>query len=136
MLPPMTRMTTYGGEFLYKDETFAVIGICMAVHRTLGHGFFEIVYKNAIEFELKKKNLPSDREKEYKIGYKGIILPHKFYADFVVDEKIILEVKAAEGGIAETQIAQCLNYLKVSGCKIGLIVNFGRSSLAFKRLIF
>ncbi len=123
-------------EFHFKEETYEIIGICMDVHRTLGHGFLEIVYKDAIELEVRRKELPYTREKEYKIEYKGTILPHKFFADFVLFDKIILEVKAAEGGIADDQIAQTLNYLKVSGCKIGLLVNFGRSKLEHKRLIF
>ena len=74
-------------EFLYKDETYTVIGICMEVHRTLGHGFLEIVYKDAIEYEIGKRNLSYYREKEYKIEYKGIILPHKFHADFAIEIK-------------------------------------------------
>lgn len=82
----------------------------MAVHRTLGHGFLEIIYKDAIEIELRKKAIEFDREKEYNIEYNGIILPHNFYADFVLFDKIILEVKAAEGGLADNQIAQTINY--------------------------
>lgn len=134
----MTRITTDEDQsaLLYGDETYAAIGICMDVHRTLGHGFLEIVYKDAIEFELGKRNLSYEREKQYKIEYKGSILPHKFYADFVISNKIILEVKAAEGGLADEQIAQTINYLKASGCKIGLLMNFGRSKLQHKRLIF
>ena len=128
--------TDLKSEFLFKEETYEIIGICMDVHRTLGHGFLEIVYKDAIEFEVRKKGLPYNREKEYTIEYKGIILPHKFFADFVLFDKIILEIKAAEGGLADDQIAQTINYLKASGCKIGLLVNFGHSKLEYKRLIF
>jgi len=76
------------------------------------------------------------RGKEYDINYKGILLPHKFFADFVVDDNIIVEIKATEGAIKDEYIAQTLNYLKASGCKVGLIVNFGRKSLEYKRLIF
>jgi len=122
-------------DFLYKEETYEIIGICMGVHKILGHGFLEVVYKDAIEHELLKRSLTYSREKEYKIQYKEIILPHKFYADFVLLDKIILEVKAAEGGFADAQIAQMLNYLKASGCKVGLLVNFGRNKLEYKRLI-
>lgn len=130
----MTRITTDEDQsaLLYGDETYEAIGICMDVHRTLGHGFLEIVYKDAIEFELEKRNLSYEREKQYKIEYKGSILPHKFYADFVINNKIILEVKAAEGGLADDQIAQTINYLKASGCKIGLLMNFGQSKLQHK----
>lgn len=122
-------------DLLYKDETYEIIGICMDVNKILGHGFLEIVYKDAIEYELLKKDLKYSREKEYKIQYKEIILAHKFYADFVLFDKVILEIKAAEGGFADAQTAQMLNYLKASGCKIGLLVNFGRSRLEYKRLI-
>lgn len=132
----MTQITTDKEEFLYKNETYSVIGICMEVHRTLGHGFLEIVYKDAIEFEMTKRGIPNEREKEYKIEYKEIILPHKFYADFTIDNKIILEVKAADGGLADEHIAQVINYLKASGCKIGLLINFGRMKLEYRRIIF
>jgi GxxExxY protein len=132
----MTRINTDGASLLYRDETYKVIGICMEVHRNLGHGFLEIVYKDALEYELKKRNLIYDREKEYKIQYKEIILSHKFYADFVIEESVILELKAAAGGLADHQVAQTINYLKVSGCKIGLLVNFGCSRLEYRRLIF
>jgi GxxExxY protein len=125
----------YDSKFLFKEETYQLIGICMEVHNVFGHGFLEIVYKDAIEMEVKNKTIPYKREQEYKIIYKGLTLSHRFFADFVLYDKIILEVKAAEGGIANDQIAQTLNYLKASGCKVGLIVNFGKNSLEHKRLI-
>ncbi len=123
-------------ELVFKEDTYALIGICIEVHRTLGHGFLEIVYKDAIEHELLHREISFSREKQYFINYKEITLPHKFYADFVVNDKIILEVKADEGGIANEQFAQTLNYLKVSGCKVGLLVNFGRIRMEYKRLVF
>lgn len=125
-----TNMT----EIIYKDESFRIIGLCMEVHNNLGKGFLEIVYKDALEYEFRKNNIPFEREKEYEVNYKDIILPHKFYADFVVFDKIILEVKGM-AGIAEEHIAQTLNYLKVSGLKLGLIVNFGELSLQYKRVV-
>ena len=67
----------------------------MDVHKTLGRGFLEIVYKDAIEYEFRNQNILFEREKEYPINYKGKILSHKFYADFVVYDKIILEIKAS-----------------------------------------
>ena len=108
----------------------------MDVHRTLVSGFLEIVYKDAIEIELSEREYLFHRERQYEIDYKGKILPHRFYADFVVMDKIILEVKAAEGGIDSNQVSQILNYLKVSGCKVGLIVNFGRRRLEYRRFVF
>ena len=73
----------------------------MEVHRILGKGLLEIVYKDAIEIEFKCKNIPFEREKKYEVEYKGIILPHFFYADFVVFDKIILEVKSRKGIVDE-----------------------------------
>ncbi len=122
-------------ELVYKEESFQIIGKCFEVHKALGPGFLEIVYKDALEYEFDKAGIPYEREKEYIVEYKGIILPHKFYADFVVFDKIILEVKAVSG-IADEFIAQTLNYLKVSGNKLALLVNFGELKLNFKRLVF
>jgi GxxExxY protein len=123
-------------NFPFKEETYDIIGLCMEVHKHLGHGFMEIVYKDAIELEVKNEAISYEREKEFNIAYKEIILPHKFYADFILYENIILEVKDVEDGISNDFIAQVLNYLKASGCKVGLLVNFGRSKLEFKHLIY
>lgn len=100
-------------DILYKEESYKIIGLCMEVHNNLGAGFLEIVYKDALEYEFKKAIIPYDREKRYEVNYKGIILPHQFYADFVVLDKIILEVKSVQG-IADEFVAQAINYLKVS----------------------
>lgn len=120
----------------FKEETYRIIGVCMEVHRELGHGFREVVFKDAIEFEFKQRNIFYEREKEYQVLYKGQILQHCFYADFVVFGNVILELKAVEGGISDDNLAQTLNYLKVSGCKVGLLINFGRRKLEYKRLIY
>ncbi len=121
--------------FLFEKETFTIIGLCMNVHRILGHGFSEIVYKDAMTHEAKLRGITIEREKRFSIEYKGIILPHLFYADFVFFNNIIVEVKAA-GGINNEAIAQTLNYLKASDLKVGLLINFGRKSLEYRRLIF
>lgn len=106
----------------------------MGIHNYLGHGFSEIVYKDALEIEFRKAGIFYEREKEYEVIYKGIVLPHKFYADFVIDETIILEIKG-KNQIADTDIAQAINYLKVSENKLALIVNFGESRLNYKRIV-
>ena len=121
-------------QYHLSRESGIIIGIAFEIHNILGKGFLEIVYKDAIEFEFRKREIPFTREKEYKIQYKGITLPHSFFADFVVYDQIILEIKAKEG-IAEEHLAQTLNYLKVSGCKLGLILNFGERGLKIKRVI-
>ncbi len=107
----------------------------MEVHNNLGAGFLEIVYKDALEWEFKKAGIPYEREKMYEVNYKGIILPHKFYADFVVYDKIILEIKAVSG-FADEFIAQAINYLKVSNNQLALIVNFGELKLNYKRIVY
>ena len=121
-------------DIIYKEESYRIIGLCMEVHNNLGAGFLEIVYKDALEYEFKKANIYYEREKQYEVNYKGIILPHKFYADFVVIDKIILEVKAVQG-IADEFIAQAINYLKVSNNRLALIVNFGELKLNYKRIV-
>ncbi len=121
-------------EIIYKEESYKIIGCCMEVHNQLGKGFLEIVYKDALEYEFKKAGITYSREKEYVVNYKGVILPHKFYADFVVFDKIILEVKGVSNLIPE-HIAQTLNYLKVSTLKLGLLVNFGELKLVSQRIV-
>ena len=106
----------------------------MEVYNNLGAGFLEIIYKDALEYEFRKAGIPFEREKEYKINYKDIVLSHKYYADFVLFDKIILEVKAASG-IDKVFIAQVINYLSVSKNKLALIVNFGELSLKYKRIV-
>lgn len=121
-------------QILYKEESYSILGVLFDVYNHLGSGFLEIVYKNALAIELKNRNIPFEREKEYEVRYKDIILPHKFYADFVVFDKIILEIKSVEN-IHDKYVARCLNYLKVSGCKLAIIANFHRDLLDHRRII-
>ena len=121
-------------ELILKDEAYRIIGICMDVHNFLGAGFLEIVYKDALELEFRRNGIMYEREREYIVDYKGTILPHKFYADFVVFDQIILEVKGMSG-ISDAFIAQALNFLKVSGNRLALIVNFGEEKLTSRRVV-
>jgi GxxExxY protein len=121
-------------DLIYKEECYNIIGVCYEVHNNLGAGFLEIVYKDALEYEFKRADIPFEREREYPVNYKDKILPHKFFADFVVYDNIILEVKGASG-IADEFVAQAINYLKVSGNNLALIVNFGEMKLNYKRII-
>ena len=121
-------------EYPLQNESYKIIGICMDVHRILGKGLLEIVYKDAIEYEFKKKNIFYEREMKYEVKYKGTILPHYFFADFVVFNKIILEVKAQKR-IVDEHYSWVINYLAISKCLLGLIVNFGNNSLITKRII-
>ncbi|MGE6353303.1 GxxExxY protein [Flavobacterium sp. NPDC079362] len=87
-----------------------------------------------LEIEFKEKNIPFEREKEYSIEYKGKILPHKFYADIIINEDIVLEVKAIKE-FSNEHIAQILNYIKLSNSEVGLLVNFQTKSLQHKRYV-
>ena len=121
-------------EIIFKEESFQIVGILFEVHNNLGGGFSEIVYKDALEYEFKKHNIPFEREKEYSVHYKDIILKHKFYADFVVFDTIIIELKSCEK-IDTKHVAQCINYLKVSSNKLAILVNFNNKSLEYKRIV-
>ncbi|MBU0487126.1 MAG: GxxExxY protein [Bacteroidetes bacterium] len=121
-------------ELIYKEESYQIIGICIEVHKILGKGLSEAVYADAIEYELLTHNIPFKRECPYKIEYKDIILPHYYYADFVIDEKIILEVKAIES-LTKSHSKQIINYLSASKLRLGLLVNFGEDMLNTKRII-
>lgn len=122
-------------EYYYKKhENYEIVGLCMEVHRNLGPGLLEIIYKDALEVEFKNHNIPYLREKEFKIEYKGIILPHKFYADFVVYEDIILEVKSVKE-INNDHLAQILNYMKLANTPVGILANFQNKSLVYRRVI-
>lgn len=107
----------------------------MEVHTQLGNGFLEIVYKDALEFEFKERKIQFAREREYTVRYKNVVLPHRFYADFVVMDKIILEIKTSTEGISDVFVAQAINYLKISGNKLALIINFGKDKLEFRRIV-
>lgn len=121
-------------DYLHKEETFKIIGILFEVHKNLGKGFSEIVYKDAIEFEFNENKIPFAREKEFSVNYKNTTLKHKFYADFVVFNKIILEVKTVDC-FNNSHYNQCLNYLRVSNNELALLVNFNSISLEYKRIV-
>lgn len=121
-------------NYLYEEDTYKIIGALIEVHKNLGKGFSEIVYKDALEYELKINGIFFEREKEYLVHYKDIILNHKFYADFVILDKIILEIKSTDS-FHDKHISQCLNYLHVSGHRLAILANFNKTSLEYKRII-
>ena len=121
-------------EPIYKEESYKIIGLCMEVHRELGKGHNEVIYKDALEFELGQSQIPFTREKQFLVHYKTIVLPHKYFADFVVFDKILLEAKAVEK-LIDANVKQVLNYLAASKLKLGLLVNFGEDSLSYKRVV-
>jgi GxxExxY protein len=124
----------YFGSDSLNQLTHQIIGACFDVHNELGKGFLEIVYKDALEYELKERDIYFEREKKYEIKYKEIILPHYYFADFVVMDKVIVEIKAQEGAIEE-HVKQVINYLAASDCQVGLLINFAEKSLKYKRIL-
>ena len=122
-------------ELIFKEESYAIIGLCMEVHNHLGHGFSEIVYKDALEIEFEDNDIFLEREREFSIDYKGHILKHRFFADFVVFGDIILEVKCVKS-LLDEHVSLVLNYLRASDKKLGLLVNFAREKLEYKRLVY
>jgi GxxExxY protein len=121
-------------EYYLKDKTYSIIGLCMEVHKVLGKGHNENEYGDALEYEFKMNNIPYEREKQYNINYKDIVLPRYYFSDFTVFGEIILELKAIQT-LTSSETKQVLNYLAASKNKIGLLVNFGEDSLKYKRLI-
>lgn len=106
----------------------------MEVHKILGKGHSEKVYGDALEYEFRKNKISHSRESKFNIEYKDIILPTYYFADFVVFDEIILELKAIES-LSSSEIKQTLNYLAASQNRLGLLVNFGEDSLKYKRII-
>jgi GxxExxY protein len=121
-------------DFLYRDESYLIIGCCMEVHKQLGSGFKEAVYQEALEMEFIENDLLFEREKKLKIHYKGKRLKKKYSPDFVCFDKVILELKATSE-LTNMHKSQLFNYLKVSEFHLGLLINFGTPSLQYKRFV-
>lgn len=122
-------------ELLFKEESFKIIGICMEIHKTLGMGLKEINYKDAMEIEFIENNIPFEREKRFSVKYKERILRNPYFADFLLYDCIILEVKSV-AAIIDNHLYQTLSYLSVSQQKLGMVINFGEKSLTWKRIVF
>lgn len=119
---------------IHSQESYDIIGACMEVHNYLGCGFLEAVYQEALAIEFNIRNIPFEQEKRLTIDYKGQTLKKEYVPDFVCYGKIIVELKALSILTSE-HLAQVLNYLKVTDYKLGLLVNFGTTSLEHKRVV-
>jgi len=115
-------------------QTYSIIGAAMAVHSELGRGFLENVYQDALMEEFRQSDIPFQREVELEIRYRDVVLNSKYRADFICYNQIIVETKALEkfGGLEHSQI---INYLKATGLKRGLLLNFGSEKLDYKRVV-
>jgi GxxExxY protein len=121
-------------NILYKEESFRIIGACMKVHTSLGAGFLESVYHEALEKEFKNQEIEFDSKRKLQVYYNNVPLKKYFIADFICFNKIIIEIKAASFLHKDTE-DQTINYLKSTNYNLGLLVNFGQSSLTWKRFI-
>ena len=121
-----------GAKIVYKDLSYRVVGCAQRVHRELGPGFPESVYQKALAHELAKAKVPFQSQAGFEVAYDGVLCG-EFRTDFFVDEKIIVEIKAAES-LCPEHVAQLLAYLKASGMELGLLMNFGEVSLTVQRL--
>lgn len=122
-------------ELLYKNETYSIIGACFEVFKDKGAGFVEPVYQECLEFEFEMKGIPFSAQAAVKLTYKGRELKQRYTPDFLCYEKIIVELKAVTQ-LADEHRAQVLNYLKATGLRVGLLVNFGHHpKLEYERLI-
>ncbi|MBT3227833.1 MAG: GxxExxY protein [Candidatus Marinimicrobia bacterium] len=120
-------------KLIHEDLTYKIIGCAFEVHKELGPGFLESAYEAAMLIELKNQGLGAISQKRFPLFYKGVRIKD-YSCDLAVDEKVILELKALKR-IGDIERAQTLNYLKVTGLKVGLILNFGEKSLKHERLV-
>ena len=119
---------------IYKEESYKIVGAAFKVYNTLGAGFLEAVYQEALEIELQRQRIPYEREKELKIVYDGVELKQTYKADFVCYGKIIVELKAVST-LDDAHRAQVYNYLHATGLKMGLLLNFGNAEELEKQRI-
>ena len=127
-------MTQKNTEFLYKEITKKIIGASIEIYKILGYGFLEKVYHKALVVELKLRKLQIEQEYPIKVIYKNENVG-EYYADIFVEQKIIVEIKSEEKYNFHHE-AQLLNYLKATGIRVGLLINFGKNKCEFKRLVF
>ena len=118
---------------LFKSECYDIIGACMEVHKRLGCGFLEKVYQDCLAIEFRHRGIPFEREKHITIEYRGEVIDHDYYADFICYDKVIVELKSVTE-LCSAHKAQVLNYLCATKLPVGLLVNFGRESLEYRRV--
>jgi GxxExxY protein len=122
-------------EIIYRDESYVIMGACFEVYKEKGHGFVEPVYQECLELELTSKTVPFEAQKALALDYKGTPLKHSYIPDLICHEKIIVELKAVSA-LTNNHRAQVLNYLKATGYRLGLLVNFGHHPrLEYERIV-
>ena len=122
-------------RLIYPKESYAIMGACFKVYKTMGCGFLEAVYQECLEMEFNDQRIPAHSQKHLDLRYRGRVLKQKYIADFVCFDKIILELKAVSILVDEHR-AQMINYLNVTGMKLGLLINFGHfPKLEYERIV-
>ena len=121
-------------SLLYANESYKITGALYEVHRELGPGLLEKVYQEALEKEFKLQGIPYEREKPFSIIYKGEELEQKYIADFVCYDKIVIELKAVDE-LLPVHTAQVINYLAITGYKLGMLVNFNARQVKPERIV-
>jgi GxxExxY protein len=121
-------------SLLYPKESYKITGALYEVHKELGPGLLEKVYQEALEKELRMQGIPFEREKSFNISYKGEVLEQIYIADFVCYDKIVVELKAVEA-LLPIHTAQVINYLTITGYKLGLLVNFNARQIKPERIV-
>ncbi|MBA7515030.1 hypothetical protein ES705_07068 [subsurface metagenome] len=131
------QITQMGNKknFPLKEITYQIIGIAMKIHKQLGPGFLEAVYEEALIIEFRKNKIEFKNQVSLNIYYKGYKLKKKYRADFIINDKILVEVKKI-GRLTKIDEMQMINYLKAANLKVGLLLNFGGTSLQWKRIVY
>lgn len=124
----------YGNNVIFPHESYEIIGAAMKVHSTLGCGFTEKVYQDALAIEFSKKGIPFQREVELHVIYNDVELPSTFIPDFICFDRIIVELKAVKE-LDNMHRSQAYNYAKVAGYRLSLLINFGESTLVYERMV-
>ena len=117
------------------ERTYKIIGAALEVHKELGCGFLEAVYQEALAREFRIQGIPNKAQPIVDIKYKGEVLDKKYQPDFICYEEVIVEIKAISA-LSGNEEAQLINYLKATGLKVGLLINFGSKSLEHKRFVY
>ncbi|MHC5095711.1 MAG: GxxExxY protein [Planctomycetota bacterium] len=120
-------------ELIHKELVYEVVGCAMKVHRELGYSFLEKVYENSMMVLLNKKSIKAKQQFPVPVHFENVIVG-EYFADFMIEDKILVELKTVEK-IANVHFAQVLNYLKATGIKLGLLINFGPRKLEYERIV-
>jgi len=123
-------------EIILKEESYKIVGACFEVYNAMGCGFLEAVYQECLEIEFSKQTIPFKAQAPLELSYKGQVLEQKYIPDFICFEKVIVEIKALKA-LSDEHRAQVHNYLKATGYRLGLLVNFGQhTKLEYERIVY